>query len=198
MDERLATALPVSLASSVLCLVRLLWLPQVTITLYGLAGIALWLWIDGYRVTSALPVTGPSNPMLKTAELQPGAWFTNYAAHVRLWLAPDAGFAGALLTLLGLRLRRELPALLGSALAIAGIVLGVGASMFLFILPSSIAPRANLMVWDSSLSRLTLFIMLMVTAVFIPLIVACTSWVHHVLRGKVDAEAIRDGRGHAY
>jgi cytochrome d ubiquinol oxidase subunit II len=146
MDERLATALPVSLASSVLCLVRLLWLPQVTITLYGLAGIALWLWIDGYRVTSALPVTGPSNPMLKTAELQPGAWFTNYAAHVRLWLAPDA----------------------------------------------------NLMVWDSSLSRLTLFIMLMVTAVFIPLIVACTSWVHHVLRGKVDAEAIRDGRGHAY
>ena len=170
----------------------------VTITLYALAGIALWLWVDGYRVTSALPMTGPSNPMLKTAELQPGAWFTNYAVHAWLWLAPGAGFAGALMALLGLRLRRELLALLGSALGIAGIILSVGASMFPFILPSSIDPRASLTVWDSSSSHLTLFIMLVVTAVFIPVIVAYTSWVYHVLWGKVDAEAIREDRGHAY
>ena len=170
----------------------------ITIALYALAGVALWLWVDGYRVTSALPVAGPSNPMLKTAELQPGAWFTNYAAHAWLWLAPGAGFAGALLALLGLRLRREVLALLGSALGIAGIILSVGASMFPFILPSSIDPRASLTVWDSSSSHLTLFIMLVVTAVFIPIIVAYTSWVYHVLWGKVDAEAIREGVGHAY
>ena len=34
--------------------------------------------------------------------------------------------------------------------------------------------------------------------IFIPLIVAYTSWVYHVLWGKVDADAIRDERGHAY
>jgi cytochrome d ubiquinol oxidase subunit II len=70
--------------------------------------------------------------------------------------------------------------------------------MFPFILPSSIAPRASLTVWDSSSSHLTLFIMLVVTAVFIPIIVAYTGWVYHVLWGKVDAEAIREDRGHAY
>ena len=59
-----------------------------TVLLYAIAGIALWLWVDGYRVTSALVTTGPSNPLLKTAALQPGAWFANYAAHGWLWTAP--------------------------------------------------------------------------------------------------------------
>jgi cytochrome d ubiquinol oxidase subunit II len=53
-------------------------------------------------------------------------------------------------------------------------------------------------VWDSSSSHLTLFIMLVVTAVFVPIIVAYTTWVYHVLWGKVDEQAIRDENGHAY
>ncbi len=166
--------------------------------LYALAGLALWAWVPGYQVSGALPVDGPSNPMLKTVLLQHGAWFSNYAAHPWLLAAPGLGLAGALLALLGLRLRRDLLPLLASALSIAGIILSVGASMFPFILPSSLEPRASLMVWDSSSSHLTLFIMLVVTVVFMPLIVAYTSWVYHVLWGKVDADAIRDQRGHAY
>jgi cytochrome d ubiquinol oxidase subunit II len=169
-----------------------------TIALYALAGYLLWSQVDGYKVTSTLPLNGPSNPLLKTAALQPGAWFANYAAHAWLWAAPGSGFAGTLLALLGLALRRELLAILGSALGIAGIILSVGASMFPFILPSSLDPRASLTVWDSSSSHLTLFIMLVVTSIFIPIIVAYTSWVYKVLWGKVDADAIREDRGHAY
>ena len=169
-----------------------------TVVLYALAGYAMWRWIDGYQVTSVQPVGGPSNPMLKTAVVQQGAWFANYAARPWMWAAPALGFVGALVALLGLQLRREVLAVLASAVSIAGIILSVGASMFPFILPSSIDPRASLTVWDSSSSHLTLFIMLVVTAIFIPLIVAYTSWVYHVLWGKVDADAIRDERGHAY
>lgn len=108
------------------------------------------------------------------------------------------GFVGTLGALLGLVLRRPGFALLTAALGIAGIILSVGASMFPFILPSSIDPRASLTVWDSSSSHLTLFIMLVVTAIFIPIIVAYTTWVYHVLWGKVDEQAIRDESGHAY
>ncbi|VTU24498.1 cytochrome d ubiquinol oxidase subunit II [Variovorax sp. RA8] len=169
-----------------------------TLVLYALAGLVLWFWIDGYRVTSALPSGGPSNPLLKTVAHQPGAWFANYAARPWLWSAPALGLAGALLAFLGMRMRREVLALLASALGIVGIILSVGASMFPFILPSSLDPRASLTVWDSSSSHLTLFIMLVVTAIFIPIIVAYTSWVYKVLWGKVDADAIRDERGHAY
>lgn len=169
-----------------------------TVVLYALAGWVLWRYVDGYRITSVIVPDGPSNPLLKTAELQAGAWFANYAARPWLWAVPITGMAGALIAWLGLRLRREWLALLASALSISGIVLSVGASMFPFLLPSSIDPRFSLTVWDSSSSHLTLFIMLVSAVIFLPLIIAYTSWVYSVLRGKVDAQAIRDESGHAY
>jgi cytochrome d ubiquinol oxidase subunit II len=169
-----------------------------SLVLYALAGWVMWGWVAGYQVTSALPVNGPSNPLLKTVALQAGAWFANYAAYPGLWLVPVLGLASPLLALVCLRVRRGGLALLASGLSIACIILSVGVSMFPFILPSSLDPRSSLMVWDASSSHLTLFIMLVVTAVFIPLIVAYTSWVYKVMWGKVDADAIRDNRGHAY
>ena len=166
--------------------------------LYVLAGVALSLWVQGYQVTSPVVTTGPSNPLLKTVGQQAGAWFANYAAHPALWVVPALGVAGPLLAAIGLAARRELLALLASGVGIAGIVLSVGVSMFPFILPSSIDPRASLTVWDSSSSHLTLFIMLVCTLIFMPVILAYTSWVYAVLRGKVDPKAIEDERTHAY
>jgi len=169
-----------------------------TIVLYAVAGVLLWLYVDGYRISSALDTTGPSNPLLKTAETQLGIWFVNYQAHPWTLAAPVLGFLGAIGAWIGLRKRREIFALLSSTLSIAGIVLSVGASMFPFILPSSLDPRASLTVWDSSSSHLTLFIMLVCTAIFMPLILMYTTWVYHVLWGKVDEKAIREDSGHAY
>ncbi|BEP61092.1 cytochrome d ubiquinol oxidase subunit II [Variovorax sp. V213] len=168
------------------------------VVLYALAGVWMASAIGGYRITSAVQMVGPSNPLLKTVELHAGAWLANYAAHPWTMAAPVTGFVGLLVALAGLLLRRPVLALLAAALGIAGIILSVGASMFPFILPSSIDPRASLTVWDASSSHLTLFIMLVVTAFFIPIIVAYTSWVYYVLWGKVDEKAIREESGHAY
>lgn len=169
-----------------------------TVVLYAAAGVALWQAVDGYRITSAIATEGPSNPLFKTAQAATGAWFANFENHPWTCVAPVLGLAAPLLALALLRARRGGLALLASGAAIAGIILGVGAAMFPFILPSSLDPRASLTVWDSSSSHLTLFIMLVVSSVFIPLIVAYTSWVYKVLWGKVDGEAIADHRGHAY
>ena len=174
------------------------WAALATVLLYALAGWLLWAYIDGYRVTSAIQTTGPSNPLLKTVELHAGAWFANYAAHPWWWAVPALGLAGAALAALCLQLRREGLTLLCSALSLVGIVGSVGVSMFPFILPSSVDPHASLTVWDSSSSHLTLFIMLVCICIFLPIIVAYTSWVYHVLWGKVDAAAISEDRGHAY
>ena len=169
-----------------------------TVLLYSAAGVALWLFVDGYRITSSVVPAGPSNPLLKTAEVHAGAWFAHYMAQPALWLVPALGLLGAMLAGLGLHLRREWFAMLASTLSIACIVLSVGVSMFPFLLPSTIDPRFSLTLWDSSSSHLTLFIMLVSTAIFLPLIIAYTSWVYSVLRGKVDANAISEERGHAY
>lgn len=169
-----------------------------TLALFALGGLALWLFVDGYRITSVVDPEGPSNPMIKTAVVETGAWLTNYRAHAWLMIAPALGFAGALLALAGLRAGRPVFTLLTSALGLFGIIATVGVSMFPFILPSSLDARAGLTVWDASSSHLTLFIMLVVTAIFLPLIVAYTSWAYRVMWGKVDEAMVSDGHGHSY
>ncbi|HEX8477853.1 MAG TPA: cytochrome d ubiquinol oxidase subunit II [Telluria sp.] len=170
-----------------------------TIALYAVAGLALWGFVDGYRITSAIVTTGPSNPLFKTVEAHAaGAWFANYAAHPWMIAAPLAGFAGAFLALLGLLRRREGWTMIFSSVSIGGIVLSVGTSMFPFILPSSIQPQASLTVWDASSSHMTLFIMLVGTCIFLPIILVYTSWVYKVLWGKVDPKEISGGKSHAY
>jgi cytochrome d ubiquinol oxidase subunit II len=46
-------------------------------------------------------------------------------------------------------------------------------------------------VWDASSSRGTLLLMLAVTAILLPIVILYTSWVFHVMRGRVSLEHIR-------
>lgn len=170
----------------------------VTIVLFALGGLWIWAGIDGYRFTSAIVTDGPSNPLAKTVEQGAGIWFENYAAKPWTMTAPVLGFVGALGALLFAAIRKEVLTLLSSGLSIFGIISTVGLSMFPFILPSSIDPNSSLTVWDASSSHLTLFIMLVSTAIFLPIILAYTTWVYRVLWGKVDEQEIRDGVGHNY
>ncbi|NUL19183.1 cytochrome d ubiquinol oxidase subunit II [Agrobacterium tumefaciens] len=169
-----------------------------TSVLFALGGVFLWLGIDGYRFTSNIVTDGPSNPLSKTVEVASGVWFSNYAAHPWMMLAPALGLVFPLVAFILFRARKEVLALLSSSLAIFGIISTVGLAMFPFILPSSVDPKSSLTVWDASSSHMTLFIMLVVALIFIPIIVAYTSWVYRVLWGKVDEKAIRDDSGHAY
>ena len=61
----------------------------------------------------------------------------------------------------------------------------MNATPFPFILPSSFDPKSSLTVWDASSSHTTLFIMLVATVIFMPIVLAYTAWVYRVLWGKV-------------
>ncbi len=111
-----------------------------TLALYVLAGVVSWLWVSGYRITSAIVTDGVSNPLRKTVELDHGAWFANYTNYPILLIAPALGILGALAVLIALRGGRELAPLLFGKLSIFGVISSVGVSMFPFILPSSIDP----------------------------------------------------------
>ena len=102
------------------------------------------------------------------------------------------------LAVLGLRAGREVSTLLWSKLGIFGAISSVGLTMFPFILPSSLDPRSSLTVWDSSSSHQTLFIMLVVTVIFMPLILAYTAWVYKVLWGKVTEADVTDNSHSVY
>ncbi len=161
------------------------------IALFALGGVLVASGvIGGYRITSPVDMAGPSAPLLKTVTREGASWLANYAAHPWMIAAPVAGFVGLIGALLGLRAGREVSTLLFSKLANFGIIATAGVSMFPFLLPSSLDPRSSLTVWDSSSSHLTLFIMLVATVIFLPLILAYTAWVYRVLWGKVTEDSL--------
>jgi len=162
----------------------------VLILLFAVAGI--WTGSSmGYRITSAIAHGGPSNPLAKTAEAAAGAWLANYSAWPWTMLAPLLAIVGALLAaMLSRSGRRDGPAWIASAISVAGVVATAGVSMFPFILPSSLDPRSSLTVWDSSSSQLTLQVMLIAAVIFVPIIIAYTSFVYSVLRGRVTGRQI--------
>jgi cytochrome d ubiquinol oxidase subunit II len=168
----------------------------ISIVLFIGGGIWLYTAIDGYTLTSVILHDGPSNPLHKTVVRQALAWFANYQIMPITLLAPTIGLMGAVLAIC---LAKHVKiAFLCSASSVVGIISTVGISMFPFILPSSTSPEQSLMVWDSSSSQLTLFIMLTATVIFLPMILIYTAWVYRVLRGKVTEQTIHDNQDTAY
>ena len=153
--------------------------------LFVLAG--FWLSLkSGYRIDGVMAHDGPSNPLLKHVGRAP--WPLE-------WRAPAMALAGIALVVL-LR-ARPLAAFLSSTLAVAATITTAGLALFPFLLPSSAMPDASLTVWDASSSRLTLAVMLGVTAILLPIVIAYTAWVYRVLRGPVSADSIKTD-SHSY
>ena len=165
---------------------------------FALAGVWITYGIEGYMVTSIQDVNIAINPLSKTVEKVAGAWMRNYDTYSWMMMAPIAGFSGIALSLLSARLKNERTAFLFSSIAIAGIILTAGFSMFPFIMPSSTDPVSSLTLWDAVSSKKTLGIMFIVTIIFLPLIMMYTSWVYRVLRGKVTVQSIKDNTHTAY
>ena len=166
----------------------------VSLVLFAAAGVWVAFGLPGYQITSQVVTDGPTNPLLKTAVVgaAAGGWLRNYQSMPLTLLAPIVGLLGALASALLLRARRGGAAFLASGASITGIILTVGFAIFPFLLPSSSQPGSSLTVWDSSSSHLTLGIMLVATAIFLPIIIAYTSWVYQVMRGKTSAEEMGD------
>ena len=165
---------------------------------FALAGAWLAYGIAGLRIASIPDVNGVLTPLVKSVEKAPGAWLANYRAHPALWAAPLAGFAGGSLALLASALRRPGLGLMASGVALAGTILTAGFALFPFVLPSSTDPRSSLTLWDATSSHWTLQIMFWAVVVFLPLVLAYTTWAYRKIRGKVTVAQVREQTHSAY
>jgi cytochrome d ubiquinol oxidase subunit II len=163
----------------------------VLVVAFALAGVWVAIGVDGYRITTIPDFNGQPNPLAKAVEKAPGAWLDNYGRYRWMIVAPLAAFAGAFGVIASARTRHPLITLFASAMAVAGVILTAGLSMFPFIMPSSSNPASSLTAWDSVSSWSTLQIMFWVTVFFVPLIALYTSWVYAKLRGTITLETIR-------
>lgn len=172
---------------------------QLAALVFVLAFVAAGAWVSsalvGQRISSGADPLGPSSPLLKTVVLSPGAWLGNYRAHPVLWLAPLLALLAAIIAWVLLRAGRAGAAFMSSALTVATTILTAGIALFPFLMPSSAEPDQGLTIWDASSSAKTLFIMLLAVIVLLPIVLAYTAWVFHVLRGKITLEHMRKHSG---
>ena len=157
----------------------------------------LWLAVSipGYAFVTPPPHDGASNPLFYEVVRQ-GSWLTAYATRPWILIAPVLGFLGAFMAWWSMRSGGS--PLKWSMISIFGMISSVGLVMFPFMLPSRTAPTSSLAVWDSSSSHLSLFVMLVSAAIFLPTIMLYTAWVYRVLRGKVTPAEIEDPGTHSY
>ena len=168
------------------------------VLLFALAGIWIWKGHFGFAITAGALPGGEPNPLGKTAVLQSGAWLSNYRRWPLTMLVPAIGLAAPLAIAAFAGFRRRLVVFTVSALGIAGVIGTLGVSLFPFLLPSYSHPGSSLTVWDASSSRRTLGIMLIATIIFLPIVLAYTSWVYRVMRGPVTSGYIDANRDTSY
>jgi cytochrome bd ubiquinol oxidase subunit II len=170
----------------------------VTVVLFLLAGIWTAFGLNGYAITSVIAVDGPSNPLLKTVTQVRGQWFANFGIHKWMMLAPALAMLGPLAALALTAGRRAGLAFVASALGIFGVISTAGVSMFPFLMPSDIMPQASLTIWDATSSQLTLFVMLIATLIFLPIVLAYTGFAFRLMKGPVTAKQIEGDSANLY
>lgn len=170
----------------------------VTVLLFVAGGFWVAFGIHGYRITGMPDANSAFMPIVKTVTTANGAWFDNYARWPAIWALPIIAVAGALLCALFSAANKAMAAFLSSGLCVTAIILTAGASLFPFIMPSSLDPNSSLTIWDAVSSHKTLGIMFWVVVIMLPIIMLYTTWVYRVMRGKVTLKHIEDNEHTAY
>lgn len=165
---------------------------------FAIAGIWQAFGIDGYRIVSSPNPGSAFSPLAKEVEVAAGAWMQNYSIYPWMILAPVLAFAGGILALVLSGINRPAFAFVCSGSALGGVILTAGFAMFPFIIPSSTNPNSSLTAFDATSSHRTLNLMFIAVVVLLPIVLAYTSWVYRVLRGKITEEKIKEETHTAY
>jgi len=108
----------------------------------------------------------------------------NYKAHPVLFSFPTLALVAIATIYRMIKEGSRLGAFLSSSAAIVFIFITLGAAIFPNMVPASNDPTLSLTIMNASSSELTLKVMLIIALLGVPLVLAYTTWVHLIFRGK--------------
>jgi cytochrome d ubiquinol oxidase subunit II len=161
-----------------------------------IAGVWVSVAMSGYRI-DVVAAAGVAESAQNHIYVSRNGWLENYRVHSLLWLAPVGALVFAFITRALLGVERAGAAFVSSSLTLAATILTAGFALFPFLMPSSEAHNDSLTVWNASSSERTLRIMLWAVVIFLPIILAYTTWVFRVLKGRITLDTVR-GHGELY
>lgn len=138
------------------------------------------------------------NEVTKQVSRVAGAWRHNFQTCPVLWIIPVLGFLSAFLALGKIAKGATQSALFFTGLMVSCTVATAGVSLFPFLMPSSFNIQHSLTLWNSSSSHFTLWLMTLATVIFLPIVLAYTTWVYRILRGKITEKTIADNSDKLY
>ncbi|OTG65121.1 cytochrome d ubiquinol oxidase subunit II [Acinetobacter silvestris] len=165
-------------------------------------GAGAWLYfggIQGYTLVQPFDTNGVANPLAKQVltNANPG-WMNNYSTYPITMLAPIAATLGGLLIVFAAAKNKAGLSFTGSTLAVTGSILTAGFALFPFLMPSSINPTVSLTMWDAVSSKNTLTVMTVVAGIFVPIIIAYTTWCYYKMWGVITNKHIQDNSHSLY
>ncbi|WP_226877109.1 cytochrome d ubiquinol oxidase subunit II [Microbulbifer hainanensis] len=167
------------------------------IGLFILAGIWLLLGVDGLHIVEGRPADEAITPLMKTVAAGNSGWQANFRAQPALYAIPLLGIIAALATALLSRRESNL-VFVASSICLTAIILTPAVALFPFVMPSSVNPDISLTMWDATSSKLTLGLMLVAAAVFVPIILLYTAWCYRRMFGRVSKQYIEDNSHSSY
>lgn len=169
----------------------------VFIVLFAAAG--FWVAnINGYQIVSMPDTQSHADPLAKIVSTAKGAWLNNYSERPWTITFPILGFAMALSALLFSKLNKPALGLISTSFMLIGVIMTAGVSLFPFIMPSVNNPDISLTIWDAVSSHKTLNIMFVAVVIFIPLILAYTTWCYVKMWRRVTVEEIENNTHGSY
>jgi cytochrome d ubiquinol oxidase subunit II len=170
----------------------ILWTGIAAMAAFAAAGVWLIMGIDGLVIVDQPALDALPNPLAKTVEVAQGAWLANYATYPVTMVFPALGFIGVILTIMMSRGDRPGWGFVTSSLAITGVIMTAGISLFPFIMPSSTDLGSSLTVWDAPSSHLTLTVMFWAVVIFLPIVIGYTLWNYHKMWGRLSIEEMQE------
>lgn len=167
------------------------------IVLFAAAG--FWVAnLTGYQVVSMADTQSHADPLAKVVTTAQGAWLSNYSDRPWTMTFPILAFAMALSALVFSKLNKPALGLISTSLMLIGVIMTAGVSLFPFIMPSSNNPNISLTIWDAVSSHKTLNVMFVAVCIFVPLILAYTTWCYVKMWRRVTVEEIENNTHGSY
>lgn len=169
-----------------------LYLSLATVILYLVGG--LWSYqMDGWRLVAEAPVDSFHVIADKEVALINHGLFANYAELPVLIVIPVLAAGGMLIAGICGYKGRAVRAIIGSSIGISFTIITAGVALFPFLMPSSIDPSSSLTIWDASSSQFTLQVMLYVTIICVPILLAYTIYAYRRMWSRVSGtEVLKD------